>query len=154
MSHIGTITHHRVPHIKGPWLQRIAMLAVGFALGAVAVLIVDSGGTEVDPAGPTAETATQQVANVTGMAHDDFVRLNTTDLDWMSPQTQTYVVTRPAAVDPFIHMNTTAYDGLVPADSATRIESQNTVDPDFLRWNTTSLEYPPRPYSDQPDGPQ
>ncbi len=142
MSHTGTIAHHRVPHIRGPWLDRIAVAAAGFALGAAAVFLVDLGGTEVkvDQTRAVTETVASPEAKVTGMVFDDFLRLNTTELGSWSPQTQAYVVPAAAAVDPFTYLNTTAYDGLVPLASAAAIVSENPVDPDFLYWNTTALD--------------
>lgn len=71
------------------------------------------------------------VAAATGMALDDFIRLNTTSYEGLAPVTAT-VATPQTATNSFLNMNVTSYDGLVPSAVA---ETHKTVDPSFLYWN-------------------
>jgi hypothetical protein len=121
----------------------MAIVGLVVAIGVVYVVATTQQSEEASrPAGATA----------TRMANEDFLRLNTTDLEYPSPATVAAVVTPREKVDPFIHMNTTALDGLVPA-SATG-ESSGIVTEEFLEWNTSSLEYAPARYSESASGPQ
>jgi len=92
MSHPGTLIHHRVPRTRGPWLERIVMIAVGLALGAAAVVAVDAVRTDTGSSGAATAADVPAVATAAGMNYEDFVRLNTTELGWGLAPTQEYVV--------------------------------------------------------------
>ena len=128
MSLFSTIAHDGAAPARGFSLKGIGMMAAGLALGVAVGFVIGNSGT-------AAESSATPVATVTGLAHDDFVRLNTTDLDGLVPAASAQAIESPAVVDPFIQMNTTSFDGLVAG-----IESQRVVDPNFLYWNTTALE--------------
>ncbi len=128
MSLFSTIAHEGAAPARGFSLKGIGMMAAGLALGVAVGFVIGTNGT-------AAESSVTPAATVTGLAHDDFVRLNTTDLDALVPAASAQAIESPAVVDPFIQMNTTSFDGLVAG-----IESQKVVDPNFLYWNTTALE--------------
>ena len=128
MSLFSTIAHDGAAPARGFSLKGIGMMAAGLALGVAVGFVIGTNGT-------AAESSVTPAATVTGLAHDDFVRLNTTDLDALVPAASAKAIESPAVVDPFIQMNTTSFDGLVAG-----IESQSVVDPNFLYWNTTALE--------------
>ena len=128
MSLFSTIAHEGAAPARGFSLKGIGMIAAGLALGVAVGFVIGNSGA-------AAESSATPVATVTGLAHDDFVRLNTTDLDALVPATSAKAIESPAVVDPFIEMNTTSFGGLVAV-----IESQRVVDPNFLYWNTTALD--------------
>ena len=128
MSLFSTIAHEGAAPARGFSLKGIGMMAAGLALGVAVGFVIGNSGTAAEPSATPAAT-------VTGMAHDDFVRINTTDLDALVPATSTQAIESQRVVDPFIEMNTTSFDGLVAV-----IESQKVVDPNFLYWNTTALD--------------
>ena len=171
MSLFNTIAHDGAAPARGFSLKGIGMMAAGLALGVAVGFVIGTSGT-------AAESSVTPAATVTGLAYDDFVRLNTTDLDALVPAASAKAIESPAVVDPFIQMNTTSFDGLVAV-----IEYQRVVDPNFLYWNTTaldnlvpvaaadgeksgniseeflywniaSLEYPAARHSQQPSGPR
>ena len=127
MSLFSTIAHEGAAPARGFSLKGIGMVAAGLALGvAVGFAIVNSR--------TAAEPSDAAIATATGLAYDDFVRLNSTDLDNLAPATvSAATIQSQAVVDPFIQMNTTSFDGLVPA-AATAV-----VDP-FIQINTTSYD--------------
>ena len=133
MSLFSTIAHDGATPARGFSPKAIGMVAAGLALAVVVGFVATNSRT-------TAEPSDTPAATVTGLAHDDFVRLNTTDLDALVPAASAKAIESPAVVDPFIQMNTTSFDGLVPVAAAAVIESQMVVDPNFLYWNTTALE--------------
>ena len=128
MSLFSTIAHEGAVPARGFSLKGIGMMAAGLALGVAVGFVIGNSGA-------AAESSATPVATVTGLAYDDFVRLNTTDLDALVPATSAKAIESPAVVDPFIEMNTTSFGGLVAV-----IESQRVVDPNFLYWNTTALD--------------
>ena len=133
MSLFSTIAHDGAAPARGFSLKGIGMIAAGLALGVAVGFVMGTNGT-------AAESSVTPAATITGLAYDDFVRLNTTDLDGLVPAASAKAIESPVVVDPFIQMNTTSFDGLVPAAAAAVIESQRVVDPNFLYWNTTALE--------------
>ena len=133
MSLFSTIAHDGAAPARGFSLKGIGMMAAGLALGVTVGFVIANSGTAAEPSAAA-------VATVTGLANDDFVRLNATDLDALVPAASAQAIESPAVVDPFIQMNTTDLDGLVGAAAAAVTESQRVVDPNFLYWNTTALE--------------
>ena len=172
MSLFSTIAHDGAAPARGFSLKGIGMMAAGLALGVTVGFVIGTNGTAAEP-------SATPLATVTGLAYDDFVRLNTTDLDGLVPAASAKAIESPAVVDPFIEMNTTSFDGLVaviesqkvvdpnflywnttaldnlvPVASAAVIKSQSEVDPNFLYWNIASLEYPAARHSQQSSGPR
>jgi hypothetical protein len=94
-------------------------------LGAAIGLVVANYSTTTDaPEAP-----------VTGMALDDFIRLNTTSYKGLAPAA-TAAVVESLPVDPgFFDMNVGLFDGLAPAASAAA------ADPRFVDINTTALAW-------------
>jgi len=119
----------------------IAALVLGAAIGFA---IADNP--------PAADAPT---AASTGIALDDFIRLNTTSYDGLVPAASAAVIESQSVGDAnFLYWNTTAFDNLIPMESAAVSQAPNTVDPDFWHWNVASLEYPAGRYSEQPNGPR
>lgn len=145
MSLFSTLAHGGAVPAKRFSLKGIGMGAVGIALGITVGLVIANN--------RTADLPEQTAAAATGLAHDDFLRLNTSDLPKLSPVAPDAIEPQPV-VDLFIHINTTAYDGLVPAAPSAAIGVRGAVDPNFLYWNITSLEYPSARYSEPSNGPR
>ncbi|MEE8407365.1 MAG: hypothetical protein V3S32_09480 [Acidimicrobiia bacterium] len=155
MSLLSTIAHEGAVPARGFSPKGIGMMAAGLALGvAVGFGIVNNQSAT--------ESSASSAASPTGLAQDEFIRLNTTAYDGMVPAapvvvTEVQAAVNPfieinttaldalvpaasaAVVDPFIHINTTSYDGLVPTVSTAVIGSQSVVDSNFLYWNTDAL---------------
>ena len=128
MSLFSTIAHESAAPARGFSLKGIGMMAAGLALGVgLGFIIVNR----------TAAESSSTAAPATALAHDDFLRLNTTSYDGLVPAASAAALETQVVVDPFIEMNTTAFDGLVPPAV---IGAQNVVDPNFLYWNTDALE--------------
>jgi hypothetical protein len=99
MSLFSTIAHDGPIPARGVRPNGIRMMAAGLTLAAsVGLVIVNNTGTEP---GPTTRIASR-------MAHDEFVRLNTTALDGLTPAA--VIVESQKVVDPFIYINTTALE--------------------------------------------
>ena len=147
------------PRARGISVRGVAILVAGLVLGAVVGLaIATSSSSTVAPE-----------AVVTGMALDDFIRLNTTSFNGLAPVASA-AVAPSVSVDPgFLEINTTAFNGLAPVVSAavdprflwinvgsfdglTRMTTPQTVDPSWLEMNIGSLEYPARSYSEPSSG--
>ncbi len=118
MSLSNTIAHEGAAPARGFSLKGIGVMAAGLALGVGISFVIINNGTAPE----STSTGEQSAA---GLAHADFLRLNTT-----------------------------SYDGLVPAASAAVVESQAAVDSDFLYWNIGSLEYGVAGYTEQAGGPR
>ncbi len=146
MSLFSTIAHDGAAPARGFSLKGIGMMAAGLALGVAVGFVVGTNGT-------AAESSVTPAATITGLAYDDFVRLNTTDLDGLVGAAAAKAIESPAVVDPFIRINTTDLDGLVGAAAANGETSSN-VSGEFLYWNIASLEYPAARYSQQSSGPR
>jgi len=165
MSLFSAIAHDGVSPTRGLSRKTIGIVVAGLALGvALGFAIVNN---------PTAaESSAAVVAPSTGLAQDEFIRLNTTDLENLVSASSSAVTESQAAVTPFIQMNTTdldnlaaaavavdpfidlnvnSYEGLIPPAAA---ESQTVVDSNFLNWNIASLEYPTARYTEQSSGPR
>ncbi len=146
MSLFSTIAHDGAAPARGFSLKGIGMMAAGLALGVTVGFVIGTNGTAAEP-------SVTPAATVTGLAYDDFVRLNTTDLDGLVPAASAKAIESPAVVDPFIEMNTTSFDGLVPVAAANGEKSGNASE-EFQYWNIASLEYPAARYSQQSSGPR
>lgn len=155
MSLLNTIAHEGAVPARGFSPKGIGMMAAGLALGvAIGFGIVNNQSAT--------ESSANSAAPATGLAQDEFIRLNTTAYDGMVPAasvpvTEAQAVVDPfieinttaldalvpaasvAVVDPFVHINTTSYEGLVPTVSTAVIGSQSVVDSNFLYWNTDAL---------------
>ena len=127
MSLFSTITH---PETSG--LNRVSprgvgafalILAAGMALG-YAISVIDL----------TAET---DGAAVESLSHAEFLRLNTTDLEWMEPMVPDVAVaqTQPVEVDPFTWANVGSYTAL---NQPWQVESS------FTEMNTQLPVYGPQ----------
>ena len=146
MSLFSTIAHDGAVPARGFSLKGIGMMAAGLALGVTVGFVIGTNGTAAEP-------SVTPAATVTGLAYDDFVRLNTTDLDGLVPAASAKAIESPAVVDPFIEMNTTSFDGLVPVAAANGEKSGNASE-EFQYWNIASLEYPAARHSQQSSGPR
>jgi hypothetical protein len=115
-----------MPEARWFSLKGIGILVAGLALGAAIGLAIANTSTTIDA----------PEVSVTGMALDDFIRLNTTAYDGLAPVVSAVVV-EPRAVDPgFFEVNVGSFNGLAPEVSA------SAADPTFVEINTASLEYP------------
>ena len=147
MSLFSTIAHDGAVPARGFSLKGIGMIAAGLALGVAVGFVMGTNGT-------AAESSVTPAATITGLAYDDFVRLNTTDLDGLVPAASAKAIESQRVVDPnFLYWNTTALDNLVPVAAANGEKSGN-VSEEFLYWNIASLEYPAARYSQQSSGPR
>ena len=117
MSLFSTIAHDGATPARGFSPKRVGIAAVGIALGITVGFAIATN--------RTADLPQQTTAAATGLAYEDFYRLNTTDLD-----------------------------GLVPAVAAAVTESQGMANPNFWYLNTTALEYPAAKHAEQPSGPR
>ncbi|MEA1902390.1 MAG: hypothetical protein U9N56_02570 [Actinomycetota bacterium] len=133
MSLFSTIAHDGAAPTRGFSPKAIGMMVAALALGVALGFVIGNSRT-------AAESSATAVAPATGLALDDFVRLNTTDLGNWVPAASAAAIESQAVIDPFIQMNTTDLDALVAAASATVIGSQAGVNPDFLSLNTTSYD--------------
>lgn len=122
MSH-NTIAHHEASRLGGVsprWIGGLVLvLALGLGLGYL-ISHIDTG----------EESAMATISE--NMGFEEFVRLNTTDLDYL-------VVERGvvAAVDPFTEMNVNSYDGLIEG-----VLAPKAIAPGFWEMNT-DLNYQP-----------
>jgi hypothetical protein len=126
MSLFSTIAHDG-PVLASGLPKRMWMAVAGLVLAATVGFVIVNN-TAAEPA----DTAT---ATNTRLAHDEFIRINTTALDALVPAAG--AVESPGWVDPFIYINTTALDGLAPATVA--IQTQGDVP--FIYINTRALDH-------------
>ena len=145
MSLLSTIAHEGAVPARGFSPKGIGIMAAGLALGVGLGLTIVNNGT-------TDESSGTAVASANGLAHENFLRLNTTSYDGVVPAASV-AATQAQAVDPFIQMNVDSYGGLVPAASVAATQA-STVSEEFLNWNIASLEYPAARYSEQARGPR
>jgi hypothetical protein len=147
------------PRARGISVRGIGILVAGLVLGSVIGLAIATSSTTTDA----------PEASVTGMALDDFIRLNTTSLNGLAPVASAAVV-ESVSVDPgFLEINTTSFNGLAPVaasvvdpgflemnvgsfDGLTRVVSPQPVEPSFLEMNIGSLEYPAGGYTEPSSG--
>jgi hypothetical protein len=141
MSLLNTIAHPKTTGTKISVRGTIMVLVLGawIAIGSAV-----AGPGAVDDANPTDMVAGR-------LAHEDFLRLNTTELEYLAPSLEVDVIESEPQVDPFIYLNTTALEGLVPRQAAGGL---NTVSEEFLWWNIESLEYSSVTHPERPHGPR
>lgn len=144
MSLFSTIAHPDAAQARGSSVRGVGLIAVGLVLG-VAIGMVAAVSLEATNR-PETVTATRG-----GPAHDEFIRLNTTDLEYLSPAVSGEVVEAHPAVDSFLYWNITAFEGLAPASGEPDFGN---VSDEFLEWNIYSLEYPAVQRTEQPNGPR
>lgn len=144
MSLFNTIAHPGTATARRLSIVGVGIAAVGLMLGVVGGLLIPS-------TSPSTDMADAAQVSRTGLAHDEFLRLNTTDLDHLSPTVPARVV-ESQTVDPFLYWNITALDGLVPP--ASDGDNADMVTEQFLEWNITSLEYPISSYTQPSNGPR
>ena len=125
MSLFSRIAREGAAPARGFSLKWTGMVAAGLALGVAGGFVIVNSRPAAEPFPPVSATAT-------GLAHDDFVRLNTTELETVAPASAGLTESAPA-VDPFIQINTTALENLVA---------------------TGSLEHPTARVSEQRSGPR
>lgn len=138
MSLFTTIAHPGAAKAKRISVTRVAIVITTLAVGVAVGLAID----EMTPANAGQSTA----ANGGALAHEDFLQINTTDLEYATPAAATNVAATPDAVDPFIHWNTTALDYLAPAADP----APNAMSAEFMDWNVGSLEFTGGTYAEQP----
>ena len=131
MSH-SSITAHETPqmrHVSRKWIE-IAVAVV--ALGAAFVFVISQSDTAADQ-------TDAPVAAATGLATEDFLRLNTTDLEYLSPAISDVPGTASAvaAESHFMTMNVGSYDGLNSVH-----EARYAVDPHFKTINEEFHDWP------------
>jgi hypothetical protein len=130
MSLFSTIAHDGAAPARGFSLKRIGMMAAGLALGVGIGFVIINSRTVAEP------SATAK-APATGLAYDDFVRLNTTDLDNLVPAASAAATGAQALGDPTVPWwNTEAFKNLVPGASAAATETQVLDDPSVPYWST------------------
>jgi len=130
MSHFSTITHHETPQLRHVSRRGIEIAVAIVALGAALVFVISQNE-------PTTDQAEAPVAAATGLATEDFLRLNTIDLEYLSPATSDLPGTAPAVTaDPFEYANVESYDWLNSVH-----EARYAVDPDFMKMNVDSYDW-------------
>jgi hypothetical protein len=144
MSLFSSIAHPGTAKTRGFPLRGMAVIAMALVVGAAVGAAVDGGGAS--------DTSEASVVVSTRLPHDEFIRLNTTDMDHLSPAATASAVESAPSVDPFLYWNTIALDNLVPSAKADPAESQ--LSDEFLRWNIDSLEYAEAKYSEPVSGPR
>ncbi len=128
MSLSNTITYPGAATGRRSWIRGGLMVAAGVVLGIAIGLAIPTGGSAADSAQTVATSHT-------GLSHEQFVRLNTTDLVSPAAAASVVAVEPPATVDPFIYQNVTALDELAAAMG----RSAPAVDP-FIYQNVTALD--------------
>lgn len=137
MSLLTTIAHPGAAGAKRISVSRVATVIMTLAVGVAIGLAIDETISGNEAESPAAS------GGVSG--HEEFLQLNTTDLEFARPAVVATVEARPAAVDPFTYWNTTALDNLVHDVGAPR----NAMSQEFMNWNVSALELAPGRYSDQ-----
>jgi len=129
MSLFSTIAHPETPQLRGISLREIGMALVALALGATLGFFISENRTASDQ--------TSQSAATTGdVSHEDFLRVNTTELAWMTPQiTVAPVVAQTISAAHFEYANVGSYGGLVGTNGA-----RHEVGAAFAEMNIGSYE--------------
>jgi hypothetical protein len=130
MSQFNTITHHETPQMRHVSRRGIEIAVAIVALGAALVFVISQNEPTVDQAGAP-------VVAATGLAAEDFMRLNTIDLEYLSPAISDLPGTASAVtVDPFEYANVGSYDWLNRMH-----EARHAVDPNFMKMNVDSYDW-------------
>ena len=128
MSLFSTIAHEGIPSSRRITVRGIGMAVVTLALGAAIGLVVSENRTTTDQV--------SQPAAAAGLAHGEFLRLNTTDLEYLTPMVPALSSTAVAGkVDPFQYANVGSFDGLIGV-----YEERHLVDAAFADMNVASYE--------------
>ena len=129
MSLFSTIAHDEATQLRGISPRGIGMAVVTLAVGAVIGFVVSENRT-------TTDQASQPATATAGLAHGDFLRLNTTDLEFPTPMVPALPNTALAVkVDPFEYANVGSFDGLIGV-----YEESHRVDAAFEDTNVASYE--------------
>jgi hypothetical protein len=145
MSLLSTIAYDGTHETREIPFKGIGAVVAALVLGAAIGFVIADNPPAVDA----------PVAAATGMALDDFIRLNTTSYEGLSPtaaapqaDAQSFIemnVTSfeglapvTATVDPFFEMNIASYEGLAPVTAA--VATPQTVTDSFLHMNIASYE--------------
>lgn len=133
MSLFSTITH---PETSG--LNRVSPRGVGaFALILAAGMALGYAISVIDLTAETDGAAVESLTHAEYLrSHAEFLRLNTTDLEWMEPMIPDVAVaqTQPVEVDPFTWANVGSY---------TALNQPWQVAAEFTRVNTSLPVYGP-----------
>ena len=129
MSLFSTIAHEGIPSSRRITVRGIGMAVVTLVLGAVIGFVVSENRT-------TTDQVSQPATATAGLAHGEFLRLNTTDLEYLTPMVPALPSTPVAGkVDPFQYVNVGSFDGLIGV-----YEERHLVDPAFADMNVSSYE--------------
>lgn len=142
MSLFNTIAHHDTPRLGSVTPKGLGLVVVTLVLGAALGYVISENQPNI-----TEASATATPAAVVAQSHGDFLRLNTTDLAWMTPTVVAAVpATNPAVmVDSFDFANVGSYDAL------NQIWANNhSVDARFLEMNLQ----PASGYTEPTSGPR
>lgn len=105
MSLSNTITYPLTPTGRRVWMRGAVMTVAGIVLGI-------GIGLAISTEGPGTESSGAAAINHIGLSHDEFLRLNTTDLVGTSATASALAATPEAVNDPFIYQNVTSLDAL------------------------------------------
>lgn len=141
MSLFGTIAHDRPIPAKRTPPRRLTI--TGIAVVVALVVGVVFAAVSLAPGSDVTDTANG--TNVGQLSHARFTEVNTIALDALAPPASA------EADNTFLYWNVGALDDITPVLAAHRVDSQR---PDFLYWNTTTLEYPPPVRGEWTPGPR
>ena len=127
MSQFSTIAHDEAPTSKRITVGGIGMAVVTLVLGAAIGFVVSENRTTNDQV--------SQPAAAAGLAHGEFLRLNTTDLEYLAPMVPALPSISVGKVDPFQYANIGSFDGLTGV-----YETRHLVDAAFTDMNVASYE--------------
>ena len=132
MSLFSTIAHDEAPTSKRITVRGIGMAVVTLVLGAAIGFVVSENRTTNDQV--------SQPAAAAGLAHGEFLRLNTTDLEYLTPMVSALPSTAVAGrVDSFQYANIGSFDGLTGV-----YETRHLVDAAFHRGRNWTGRASPR----------
>jgi hypothetical protein len=126
MSLTSTIAYETTQQAKEFSFKGIGLMVAALIFGAVVGITIANN--------PTASEA--PAVATTGMAFEDFIRLNTTSYEGLVPVAMATAVETQGVGDAFIDMNVTSYEGLAPVTAA---EPQR-VGQAFIDMNVASYE--------------
>ncbi len=138
MSLFSTIAHDGPLPRKAIRPQRVKVIAIALAIGAVSAAVSLAPRSDVTDS-PIGATAGQ-------LAHAEFIELNTFALVGLEPAS--------AAVsgNTFLYWNIDALENVNPAVSAERVDTASGNS--FLYWNTKSIEYQSPVFGEPAMGPR
>jgi hypothetical protein len=127
MSLFSTIAYDGTHETKQIPYKGIGAAVAALVLGAAIGFVIADNPPAVDA----------PVAAATGMALDDFIRLNTTSYEGLAPVTAA-VATPQTDAQSFIEMNVTSFEGLAPVTAA--VATPQTDPQSFIEMNVTPFE--------------